>query len=112
MGDEDIGGGRCDDRLPLRVAAGILGQTDKRGHDSDTYDRASHDAFTALPESSADHGMRSSECIRNLSGSKKIFEQENISTLRWKPEGVFGIIGIACDSFTEMSLRIDRGDYT
>ena len=56
--------------------------------------------------------MRSSECIRKLSGSKKIFEQENIGTLRWKPEGVFGIIGIACDSFTEMSLRIDRGDYT
>lgn len=32
------------------------------------------------------------QSIRNLSGSKKISEQENISTLRWKPEGVFGII--------------------
>lgn len=71
VGNEDIGGGRCNDRLPLRVAAGILGQTDKRGHDSDTHDRASHDAFTALPESSADHG---------LSGVSEIFKGKGLLT--------------------------------
>lgn len=72
---KQCGGWRCDDRLPLRVAAGILGQTDKRGHDSDTHDRASHDASAALPESSADHGM---------SGASEFLKGKGLLT------GVFG----------------------
>ena len=35
------------------MAAGILGKTDKRWHDFDSDDRASYDAFAALPESFA-----------------------------------------------------------
>lgn len=50
MGNENIGGRRCDYRFSFCMAAGILGKTDERRYDFNTYDRSSYDALTSLSE--------------------------------------------------------------
>lgn len=66
MGNEDIGGRRRDDRLPLRLAAGILGKADKGRHDFNSHDGPSYDAPAALPESPADFRLKGVYPFENI----------------------------------------------
>ena len=57
MGNENIGRRRCDSGFSFCVASGVLGKTDQRRHDIDSYDRSSSHASAALPELFADIGF-------------------------------------------------------
>ena len=57
MGNANIGRRRCDSGFSFCVASGVLGETEQRRHDIDSYDRSSSHASAALPEPFADIGF-------------------------------------------------------